>query len=113
MDQADLQNLQGDKVADIVGVLDDMTLEDVQALKALEEAAEKPRTGLLEKLDERIAELGQSGGESGADGQSDAEQKDGGKQARGEEAPAWQKEDYDGPLTGEQAMWRNANLTTK
>jgi hypothetical protein len=25
-------------------------------------------------------------------------------------APAWQARDYDGPITGEQAAWRNANI---
>lgn len=27
-----------------------------------------------------------------------------------EPPPAWQHPDYDGPLNGEQAMWRNANI---
>jgi len=110
MTEDDLQRIRQDKVGDIAAVLDDMTLEDLKALKALEEADPSPRSTLVEKLDDRIAELEQAGAEKAdqPDPKTDA-----GKKARGEEAPAWQKEDYDGPLTGEQAMWRNANLTTK
>lgn len=37
----------------------------------------------------------------------------GGKADRGEEIPDWKKPDYTGPLTGEQAMWRNQHITTK
>lgn len=36
--------------------------------------------------------------------------KDDDKKARGEEIPAWQKPDYNGPMTVEIANWRNANL---
>lgn len=36
-----------------------------------------------------------------------------GKKARGEELAAWQKPDYSGPLTGDQALWRTERMSTK
>lgn len=38
---------------------------------------------------------------------------DGGKAARGEEGPAWRKPNYSGPLTIEQAQWRNQHIQRK
>lgn len=39
--------------------------------------------------------------------------KGGDKAARGEDTPEWQKPEYTGPLSGEQAAWRNRHLTEK
>ncbi len=41
-----------------------------------------------------------------------AKQKQGGKAERGE-TPEWKKPDYTGPITCEQAMWRNKNISRK
>lgn len=40
----------------------------------------------------------------------DAEAKAEAKAAAKEKPPAWQARDYNGPITGDQAAWRNANI---
>jgi hypothetical protein len=74
---------------------------DLAALRKLEEAEASPRKGVMDALDARAVELADKPApKTGKVADSAA--------AKSEKA--WQARDYDGPLTGDQAAWRNANL---
>lgn len=61
----------------------------------------KPRKGTTEAAPAKPAER------DAAETEAEA-----GKDKRGE-IPDWQRPDYSGGLTGDQAMWRNKHITTK
>lgn len=105
-EQQRLDELLAQNVKDITEVVADMDAEEVEAVKAAE-AQGQNRTGVIKAADARLAELNN---DDEAD-QSEASD-EGGKAARGE-MPEWKHPDYSGPLTGEQALWRNENLRTK
>jgi peptidoglycan hydrolase CwlO-like protein len=76
--------------------------------RLLDEAANKPS----QLSDEEIAE---AAAKEAADAAA-AEAAAAGKAARGEkpaEKPAWQKPDYHGPITIDQAEWRSENIKAK
>lgn len=75
----------------------DMSVDDLEALHEAE-AAGKDRTTVLATI-ARMIEAAEVPEESG-------------KAGRGE-LPGWQKPDYTGPLSATQALWRQANITTK
>lgn len=91
----ELQAIQGGTVDAVrEAIADTDSTDDLAALKALEEAGGSPRKGVLDAIDRRVAALSEP-------------------PVAVEAAPAEQTfrdADYDGPLTGEQAAWRNANL---
>ena len=121
------------RVTELEGKLEEATAnaEDAQALKdtiaelegQLEAAATGGAGGAISEIEEALNEkLSENAVLTAALSQAKAElqaaqegsvAKDGGKEARGEEKPAWKKPDYNGPLTADQAIWRLNNLYTK
>lgn len=59
------------------------------------------------------AGAGAASGKPASKGDGKGGKKDRGQQQDPADAPAWQKPDYTGGLTIEQAEWRNAHLTQK
>lgn len=105
-------------------VTDDLMNQELSTddLKALHEAESqgKKRQGVLAPLAKLIDQASQPDADEDAadagEAKADADTEGADKAARGElpaEVPAWQKPDYTGPLTGEQAMWRHANIKQK
>lgn len=114
MNQDELKAIQAgtvDEVHKAVGGIEDAA--DLAALRKLEEADGSPRKGVLDALDARAAELAAKAPPPAA---GDKAAPKAGKGAAkpdadaGKSEKAWQARDYDGPLTGDQAAWRNANL---
>jgi hypothetical protein len=95
----------GRSQADIVDELEqsggDLSLADLAALTDAE-AAGKSRKGVLAALDKLFA----------AHDEAIAGAGQGGKADRGEQ-PDWQKQDYSGPLTATQALWRGRHIVIK
>jgi len=129
MDKAQITTLLSGNVADIsaqLGTLDRESLVELQA----QEIAGGNRSTLLKAIDDALVALDDGGDDhSAVDGTPGAEAtppaapgnasaKTPAKPAKEElpakpakeEAPAWMAPDYAGPLTGEQAAWRVANL---
>lgn len=102
-----IKHLLGQTVDAIKAQLPSFNPAELQRIDELERTSKNPRASLLKFIEEAAAA---SADKAGAD--SDAET---GKAARGEEVkpPAYQSPDYNGPLTGEQAFWRNQNLYWK
>lgn len=127
------QNLLNDNQNKVIKALDaaaeagELTLDQVKALHAQESGGQK-RQGVLAVIAKHLEALTEQQGADApaSDGQgeadvaaepteaaaSPAQSSTDAKAARGE-APEWQKKDYSGPLTGEQALWRNKHITTK
>lgn len=123
------KDLLSNPVADVVAMLDDLGPDDVLALQALEREG-KNRKGLIDAIesyieaqqgdtpDASVSEEGQSAdpaegaGETEA-GTQDAEPAPADAKAERGERPAYMKADYSGPLTIDQAEWRNNNLRQK
>lgn len=104
MDIEALTELQQLSVKKIVDQLDELSTEELQQLRLIEEASETPRSSLLSAIDEvrATATVTPQGAEAGAVA----------PQAASAEAippSPWRDPEYYGPLTGEQAAWRNAN----
>lgn len=105
---AEIQNLP---IVEFSERLTGLTLVDLAALRELE-AKEANRKGALEAIDDQVAKLEQAAADAQRDpnpnppptAQAEA------AQAQSDDAPAWQREDYTGPLDIEQASWRNAHL---
>lgn len=98
---AEIQNLPIPELVDRLAGLD---ADDLNALRALEVADNEGRKGALEAIDTAIAALTPGDGVSGTHVPPAA------IEAAADPTPAWQREDYTGPLDIEQAVWRNANL---
>lgn len=92
-DIAEIRRLAIKAIVPKLPELDDAQLADLQATEA---ADDNPRESLLAAID---AELQRRAAAPGA------------AQGTPDGPPAWQAQDYAGPLTGEQAVWRNANIT--
>ncbi len=110
MKQDELKAIQAgtvDEVHKAVGGIKDAA--DLDALRKLEEADGSPRKGVLDALDARAAELAAEAPPAapGAKAAAKASKAD---NAADKSEKAWQARDYDGPLTGDQAAWRNAHL---
>lgn len=105
---AEIQNLP---IPEFAERLAGLTLVDLAALRELE-AKEANRKGALEAIDDQVAKLEQAAANAQRDPNpnspptAEAEA----AQAQSDDAPAWQREDYAGPLDIEQASWRNAHL---
>lgn len=83
---------------------------DEVALKRLIAAEEsgKKRVGVLKLLNEALTKDSDNPPAAGA------KDDEGGKEARGEVAEKpWQKPDYTGPLSADQALWRGKNIKLK
>ena len=123
------------KVAKVVARIKDaldsdaLGVNDLLALQELEAAGEK-RQGVLVPLGKMIEEINANLSKDDEGGELDLDagmQEDEGadKKDRGEvvnenagdkaepETPDWQKPDYSGALTGDQAAWRNKNIKLK
>lgn len=95
-DKEYLAALQGGTVAEIADAVGDMDADALAELRALEEAGGAPRKGVIDAIDKRSAELQPPPKADKAEPKAAAK--------------PWQARDYNGPMTGEQAAWRNANL---
>lgn len=90
----DLKQLLAASVAKIVEQFPKLSVEQLQELKALEQADPSPRSTLIEAIDKAVATLASPPAE-----------------APKATVPAdWKHPDYVGPLDCEKAAWRNANL---
>lgn len=101
MTQDELKAMQADNLDDIVPLLDEMSGDDLAALLALEQADKHPRVGLVNPIEELLASRVQAAPPAAA------------AKAERAEVPDWKKPDYTGPLTADQAYWRNTHLVTK
>lgn len=91
----DLKALAELKIADIVEKLDELTVEQLTELRAIE-AADSNRVTLIERIDAKLADAtAQATAPAAAPAPAPAE-------------PAWLAEDYTGPLTIDQAQARLA-----
>lgn len=104
----------------ILEQFDELSADELRELEALENARDTPRVTLLEHIQEKLAEVDKN---ANGDGQAPKPPTDANAitqsptRAPGspaadapQESPPWQREDYLGPLTMEQAEWRNRNL---
>lgn len=101
---AEIQNLP---IPELVERLDGLTAADLAALQALETADGPGRKGALDAIGDQMAwleKLANANPNPSPTAQAEA------APAPSDDAPAWQREDYAGPLDIEQASWRNANL---
>lgn len=79
----------------------------------LAEEQGKNRVGVLNHIEDCMAELADKANGQGDDPDAgDETPEESGKAERGE-IPDWQKEDYTSPMTCEIAEWRNTNLYNK
>lgn len=108
MTNDDIKALRADVVDNITPLLGDMSDADVTALRKLEASMSRPRNGLLQAIDAELA-----GREQAALPPAPEKPKRGSRSAVRDETPAWQKPDYSGPLTGDQAVWRHTRMVTK
>jgi hypothetical protein len=100
----DLKALQPKKIDDVVQEFNSLTDEQLAELRALEVGAEKPRSTLVEKIDDELAQRAKStDGEAGAGGAA------AGDDSAAASDPPWLADEfYLGPLTADQAQARNA-----
>lgn len=124
MDENQVNELLTQSVDDIVRTLAaaQPAAEDLAALRAAE-AAGKNRSTLLAEFDRLIAAAGKDDTATATDDvtitrtDDDAADDTGAdKVERGEERPeppAWKLPAYSGPLTADQAAWRNQHITLK
>ena len=114
MDQQELKAIQARNVDDAAKAIDGMeSAEDLAALRALEEADGTPRKTVIEAIEKRVAELAAGATEPPAPPASSAPKAPAPAPAKPATAAApapWKARDYSGPLTGDQAAWRNANI---
>lgn len=103
---AEIQNLP---IPEFSERLAGLTLVDLSALRELE-AKEANRKGALEAIDELVAKLEAAAADAQRDPNPSPTVQAEAAPAPSDDAPAWQREDYAGPLDIEQASWRNANL---
>lgn len=115
----DLHALRQNSINKIREQLDELSGEQLTQLRALESEEDAPRSTLIKAIDEKLEELGALA-QHGSDAAEDAE----GPQvsanapevaavAPDASTAAWQAPDYCGPMTGDQALWRVANLKAR
>lgn len=101
MDASELEHLRKQAVKAIVPRLPALERADLVTLLATEENEANPRESLIKALVDEIAAR-------------DADDADVDAAAHADDAPpAWQADDYLGPLTADQAHWRNAHVTPR
>lgn len=103
---AEIQNLP---IPEFSERLAGLTLADLAALRELE-AKEANRKGALEAIDEQVVKLEEAAANAQRDPNPAPAATATAAAAPSDDAPAWQREDYAGPLDIEQASWRNAHL---
>lgn len=118
MDKAEITNLQQQSVANITGRLPALDRASLIELAAQEAASAAPRTTLQTAIDKQLAVLDDT--ENGGDKEPPAVDgaavepaaKAAGKIEKAEKIPVtdYRNENYNGPLTGEQADWRMHNI---
>lgn len=108
---AEIQNLP---LAELPDRLEGLTIDQLQALRALEESSGTRRAGAFKAIDAAIEKAAPATGGAAATATTQAA---GGQQrasaaadAKPGDTPAWQREDYDGPLDIVQADWRRQHL---
>ena len=112
MDKAQITTMLSGNVADItaqLGTLDRESLVETQA----QEIAGANRSTLLKAIDDALVVLDKEPaveGTPGAAATPPAAPGNASAKSAKAETPAWMAHDYAGPLTGEQAAWRVANL---
>lgn len=116
MDKVQITTMLSGNVADIsaqLGTLDRESLVELQA----QEIASANRSTLLKAIDDALVALDDGGddhsamdGPPGAAATPRAAPGNASAKAAKDVPPAWMAPDYAGPLTGEQAAWRVANL---
>jgi len=99
MDATELDTLRKQAVKAIVPRLPALDRADLVTLLAAEENESNPRESLIKAIADEIAARDADDAAAAAE-ESDA-------------PPDWQAEDYTGPLSGEQALWRQKHLTPK
>lgn len=136
----DLQALRSQSINKIREQFDELSGLQLLQLRALEIAEEAPRATLikaiddkfeeLKAIDDKLEELGATSPASDTESNTQAPPESEGAndpveaaaprlgvdstgEAPASSAPAWQAPDYCGPLTGDQALWRVANLKAR
>lgn len=114
----DLKKLRAESIAEIVPTLNNLSDEQLAELLALEMAESPPRKGLIEAIEletmhradakREADEKAKAEADAKAKADADASPKKGGA----EKIPVtdYRHPDYNGPIDGSQAAWRNANL---
>lgn len=92
----ELQEFRKQAIKAITPSLADMTRANLVELLALEADEDNPRETLVDALTKQIEKIDADDAEPLADAEPSA-------------PPAWQGEDYTGPLTIDQALWRRAS----
>lgn len=95
----ELQDIHKQAIKAIVPALPTMTRQNVVDLLAMETDEENPRETLVEALTKQLEKIDADDADAPADAEPSAK-----------EPPAYQRKDYTGPLTIEQAQWRHANI---
>lgn len=96
----DFEAILDGSIKDVVAVLPSLKAEEIAELRRREEAG-KTRVGVIRAIEaEQAARAAEGASPAAARAEPAAPAK----------AKPWQAEDYNGPLTGDQASWRNANL---
>lgn len=103
----DLKQLREQTVAKITEDLDELSIEQLNELRALESLEDPPRSSLIKAIDGKLAEIKAANPNTEESGAAPAPVS--AAEAPVASAPAWQAVDYVGPLTGEQALWRQAH----
>lgn len=122
----DLKKLRAEPIAEIVPTLNNLSDEQLAELLALEKAETQPRKGLLEAIDletlHRADAAREAEEKAKAEAEAEAKAKADAEAAAKAEANAkkgaaekilvtdYRHPDYNGPIDGAQAAWRNANL---
>lgn len=126
----DLQALRSQSINKIREQFDELSGEQLTQLRAMETAEEAPRATLVKAIDDKLEELGATSPASDTESNTQAPPESEGAndpveaaapqlgvdstgEAPASSGPAWQAPDYCGPMTGDQALWRVANLKAR
>ena len=116
MDKAEITNLQQQSVPNITERLPALDRASLIELAAQEAASAAPRTTLQTAIDKQLAALDDDGGEKEPPAVDGATVEPAARAAGKIEKPEkiektdFRHPDYSGPLNGEQASWRVANI---
>lgn len=109
----DLQALRSQSINKIREQFDELSGEQLTQLRAMESAEEAPRATLVKAIDDKLEELGATAPSSDVGPDTSTRTPEVAAAGPDTSAPAWQAPDYCGPMTGDQAMWRVANLKAR
>lgn len=104
-DAIDLTELQNLTIPEIVERLPTLDAAQLKSLRAMEAKADAPRSGVMDAIDKASA----AAKAPKADAKPTAKAPKMGAEPKAEPAP-WREQDYTGPLTADQAEWRNAHF---